>query len=194
MTTNLKDVPNELLEKIREQFEKNNQVRELRVRQQRLQREGKWMESLGVAKQIEALYDKVVCEYLQESERQVSTIDISDMDIPKSDKDALMQRFLVCFMCADMIETSIMDMDDILHRHDRDLHVETFDDMREVFALAKEKLKFLKENSGYMNDLFWADKCDDMYDMIMNKSASIIRKRTKDSSWGKNKAEKEKFI
>ena len=66
--------------------------------------------------------------------------------------------------------------------------------MREVFALAKEKLKFLKENSGYMNDLFWADKCDDMYDMIMNKSASIIRKRTKDSSWGKNKAEKEKFI
>ena len=88
MTTNLKDVPNELLEKIREQFEKNNQVRELRVRQQRLQREGKWMESLGVAKQIESLYDKVVCEYLQESERQVSTIDISDMDIPKSDKDA----------------------------------------------------------------------------------------------------------
>lgn len=186
MELNVSDIPQSLLDIINEQFERDERVRHLRVQQQMYSRCGKFAEALSVAKRLEALRNKCVYEYMSEAEREVSEIDISSVGIPLSDKEELMNLLLVCFMCGDIIESSIMDMNDLLHKHDKSLSIEKFDDIRSLMRMCKEKLKYLQKNSGYMKDLVWGYKCDDMFLMLKNKARSIMRKRKNDPNYGKN--------
>ena len=69
-----------------------------------------------------------------------------------------------------------MDVDDILHKYDKELKFEMFDDIRQVSKMAKDKLRFLGENSEYLKEAVWSDRCDDMYEMIKSKARSIVNK------------------
>ena len=180
------DIPQELMSKIRESFESEPKVRELRVQQQMLMRTGKYDAALALAKQVDVLFNRVVFEYLENAESEVEKIDIATMDMPIKDKEDLMKRLLVCFMCADIIESSVIDMDDILHRYDKNTYMEMFNDIRQVMSMAKEKLRYMQQNSGYMKDLVWGEKCDNMYEMMLSKAGSIMRKMKSDPNWGKN--------
>ena len=170
-------IPSELLSKIRMIFESSPRVRELRMRKELLMREGRHLEALGVSRSLDELFHRCVYEYVDEASRQVEHVDVSSMDIPLEDKERILSLLLVCFMCADMIESAVMDMDDVLHRHDPSLCMEMFNDLRELLSLSREKLKYLQENSGYMDGLVWSERCDDMYEMMQSKARSLIRKR-----------------
>lgn len=186
MMNNVNDIPHELMSKIRESFESEPKVRELRVQQQMMMRTGKYDAALALAKQIDVLFNRVVYEYLENAENEVEKIDIATIEMPIKDKEELMKRLLVCFMCADIIESSVIDMDDILHRYDKNTYMEMFNDMRQVMSIAKDKLRYIQENSGYMKDLVWGERCDDMYAMMVSKAGSIMRKMREDPNYGKN--------
>lgn len=98
----------------------------------------------------------------------------------------MMKLLLVCFMCADIIKSSIQDMDSILYRHDKTLKMEMFNDIRQLMEMSEAKLQYLQKNSGYLRDLVWGEKCDNMYEVIKSKAASIMRKRKNDPNWGDN--------
>ena len=182
----INDIPQELLDKIKQQFNADPKIGELRVQQQMLQRSGKFQDALGIARTIEKLYNKCVYEYIKEAEKEVENIDVSDMDIPLADKEMMMQLLLSCFMCADMMKSAIIDIDDILHKYDKELHIEMFNDMRQLMEMSEQKLSFLQKNSGYLKDLVWGEKCDDMYELLLNKAGAIMRKRKNDPNWGNN--------
>ena len=186
MMEKVSDIPQELMSKIRQSFEAEAKVRELRVQQQMLMRTGKYDAALALAKQIDVLFNRVVFEYLENAESEVEKIDIATMEMPIKDKEELMKRLLVCFMCADIIESSVIDMDDILHRYDKNTYMEMFDDIRQVMSMAKEKLRYMQQHSGYMKDLVWGEKCDNMYAMMLSKAGSIMRKMKEDPNYGKN--------
>jgi hypothetical protein len=66
------------------------------------------------------------------------------------------------------------------------MYMEMFNDIRQVMQMSKEKLKYLQENSGYMKDLVWGEKCDNMYEMMLSKAGAIMRKRKDDPDYGRN--------
>lgn len=190
---NVNDLPQELLSKIREQFYSTPRVRQMEVTRQMYLRNGNLASALDMAQEIDALYNKCVYEYMEQNKKQVEQVDIATVDMPVEDKEELMRRLLVCFMCADMIESSVIKMDDILHKYDKNMHMEIFNDISEIMKMSEEKLRYLQENSGYMKDLVWADNCDDMYKMILNKAGAIMRKRKNDPNWGKGKGKVESY-
>lgn len=182
----ISNIPNDLIEKIRLQFEGDARIQQLRVRQGMAQRSGNYMAALELGRTIDMLFDNCVYEYLKEAESQVESVEIDNFDIPMESKERIMQLAVVLFMCADIIDTAVKDIDDVIHKYDKEMHFEMFEDMRQLSDMAKAKLKYFQENSGYMKDLVWADKCDNMYEMIQSKAKSIMRKK-KTSDWGKNK-------
>lgn len=184
MTVN--DLPQELLSKIREQFYATPKVRQMEVTRQMFLRNGNLTAALAMAQDIETLYNKCVYEYMEQNKEQVEQVEIAKAEMSIDDKEELMRRLLVCFMCADIIESSVIDMDDILHRYDKNMYMEMFNDIRQVMQMSKEKLKYLQENSGYMKDLVWGEKCDDMYEMALSKAGAIMRKRKNNPNYGKN--------
>jgi len=184
--TKISELPKELLDKIKAAFDAEPMVQQLRVQQQMLMRTGKYMDALDIAKYIETLYNESVYNYVEESERQVEKIDIASINMPLSEKEDLMKHLLVCFMCADIIKSSIQDMDTILHRYDKTMYMEMFNDMKQIMSMSEEKLQYLQDNSDYLKDLVWSEKCDNMYDMMLSKAGAIMRKRKNDPNWGKN--------
>lgn len=183
---NVSDIPSDLMRKIRESFEAEPKVREMRVQQQMYMRTGKYKTALALAQDLEALFNKVVYEYLEENKQQVEQVDIATLNMPTKDKEGLMKLLLVCFMCADIIKSSVLDMDSILHRYDKSMYMELFNDIKQVMEMSEQKLQYLQDNSGYLKDLVWSEKCDDMYKMLQNKAGAIMRKRKSDPDWGKN--------
>lgn len=176
----INDIPQDLLDKIKEQFDRDPQVVQLRIRQSEHQKKGRFMEALGVAKAIEELYQKVVYAYMEKAEQEVQGIELSTMDMPLEDKERINMLGLVMFMACDIIESAIIDVDDTLHRYDRDLHFEMFNDIRQVADMARKKLQYLSRNSGYMADMAWGDKCDNMYEMMQSKASALMRKRKRE--------------
>ena len=170
------DLPQEVLARIREEFEANPTVQDMRMQQQMCVMQGRLSEALGLAKKLEILYNRCVSQYMHETEEELEHIDLKNVGLSDADMEGVMRLVLVCFMCADIIETSVLDMNDILHRYDKTMNIELFNDIRQLMAMSKAKLKYLQENGDYMKSLVWADKCDDMYEMIKNKATSIMKK------------------
>lgn len=179
-------LPDSLLRKIREQFESTPKVRQMRVSQQMFMRTGKYDVALSLAKDLEELFNSCVYEYIKENGEQVKQVDVASLDMPAADKEDLMKHLLACFMCADIIKSAIQDMDSILHRYDKNMYMEMFNDIRQVMDMSEEKLHYLQENSGYLKDLVWGEKCDNMYEMMLSKAGAIMRKRKDDPDYGKN--------
>lgn len=171
---------------IQDSFETNKDVRLLRTAQQDAQRKGDYGKALSIAKDIQNLWTICLDSYIKKAENEANTFDTDSSDIPRKDKDEMIERLMVLFMCCDIIESATVDVNDILHRTHRDTNIVTFVDLQQTLKLAKEKLKYLQETGDYMKDLVWADKCDNMYDLMLSKAKSIIRKRKESKNWGEN--------
>lgn len=180
------DIPESMMKDIRAVFEATPDVRKLRTQQQMLQRSGRFREALDVAQKLDGLFSVVVDQYMKQTEEEVMTIDTETADIPQKDKDAMMEKIMVLFMACDIVDTAVMDLNDILHRSHPDIDITTFNDIKQISAMARKKLQYLQEKGDYMQDLIWADKCDNMYEVIQSKARSIIRKKKEDLNWGRN--------
>lgn len=183
----LKDIPDTMLSLIRERFETDERVRKLRILQDLHLRKGRYEQSFAIAGQIESLFADVVRMYIESADQQQVQFDTETMEMSRDDKDRMLQLLLVVFISCDIIESSIIDLNDTLHRTNKDVDITTFDDLSAALKMAKEKLKYLSKNSNYMEDLTWADGCDNMYRLMQNKAKAIIRKeRTQKATWGDN--------
>ncbi len=180
------DLPKELLSRIREQFYATPKIRQMEVTRQMYLRNGNLKAALALAQDIDALFNRCVYEYIEENKAQVEQVDIAVAEIPTEDKENLMKHLLACFMCADIIKSSIQDMNSILHKYDKNMYMELFNDIKQVMEMSEQKLQYLQHNSGYLKDLVWSEKCDDMYKMVLSKAGAIMRKRKSDPNWGKN--------
>ena len=172
-----KDIPDSMMANIREAFDRDPKVVEMRIHQHNLERSGNFHAALDVAEKIDYLFTRVVQEYIEEAEKECKNIHLNETGMPEQDIESLLECVVTLFMACDVIETAIMDANDIIHRTDKGLHFEMFDDLSRLSKMVRDKLQFMQENSGYGKDIVWADKCDNMYDMMRNKARSIIRKR-----------------
>lgn len=172
-----------MLRQIRNSFEDDPQIKQMRIRQDVLLRSGNAVQALEWGKKIESLFAKVVDNYIEEAANEVETFSLEEAGIPPEDIEKITEHAVTMFMACDIIESCIIDINDILHKTDKDLHFEQFDDIKQLGEMVKSKLDFLQKNSKYMNNAFWGDKCDDMYSMMQNKAKAIIRKRNEDKNW-----------
>lgn len=87
----MKDVPQELLDAIRQQFEADPRIRQMRIQQNLAQRQHNFSKALAIGKKIEHLYGLAVQAYLEETEKQYSDIDLKAADLPAQDRDELVE-------------------------------------------------------------------------------------------------------
>lgn len=187
MGINIKDIPDSLLSLIKRRFDNDARVQNLRIRQNLCFRNGQLQAAMQIAEEIEVLYAEVVRIYLEEADKKQVSFDTDTMNLPQADKDRMLELLMVLFMCCDIIECSVVDVNDVLHRTKKDLKITTFDDINNSMKMAEEKLKYLSKNSEYMNDNAWSDHCNNMYKLMQNKARSIIRKyKENNGTWGNN--------
>lgn len=180
-----KDIPAELMSQIRNKFEADPKVKGLRTQQYLLQQKKDYNAALVIGKMIEVLFGTVVQAYLDEVNAECEEIDFKDLDIPNEDKEEISILNVTLFIAIDIVESCLIDINDVLHRTDKTLNYEMHDDLKELSEMIQAKMKYWSENSQYLNDKEWGVRVDDMYQMMKNKAKAIIRKR-KSEKWGTN--------
>lgn len=188
---NINDIPSKMLDAIRLRFEAMPEVLRLRAQEQLAKRDFNFGLALETAKQIDLLFAATVEDYMSEAEKEVKAID-TDLDaFPEKERDEMMVKALIIFMACDIIDTAVIELNDIFHRSVPSYDISAFSDIQQLGQLAKQKLQYLQETSDYMRDLVWAEKSDNMYEMMQSKARSIMLKRKSSKEWGKTMRERE---
>lgn len=173
------------MSQIRNKFEADPKVKGLRTQQYLIQQKKDYNAALVIGKMIEVLFGTVVQAYLDEVNAECEEIDFKDLDIPNEDKEEISILNVTLFIAIDIVESCLIDINDVLHRTDKTLNYEMHDDLKELSEMIQAKMKYWSENSQYLNDKEWGVRVDDMYQMMKNKAKAIIRKR-KSEKWGTN--------
>ena len=104
---------------------------------------------MQIGQTIEALFSKVVYEYLKEANDEAERIDIGTLNISKEDKAEINTLIVTLFMACDIIESATMDFNDVLKRVDDTLVMEQFDDIRERQGEVALPLSELQADEGF---------------------------------------------
>lgn len=173
----IKDVPQELLNTIKEAFDAGPKIREMRIRQDMYVRRRQFKAAFAIGAEINDLFSKVVRTYLEQTEQEYHVIDLKAADLPENDRQELVEIVLTLFLAADIIDTAAMDFNDVLHRTDKTMDMVQFNDIRKLAKEAKGKLEWFSTHSPYMNDIDFGNKSDNMYGLLRNKARSFLNKQ-----------------
>lgn len=178
----LKDIPSDLLAKIDEQFYHHPRIRQMRIEQQVLQNKGMLMQALDIGKEVEELHTRAIYAYMQMAEDEATNLHLEDVDLNKEDEEFLRTAEIALFMACDIINCCLIDMNDTLHRKDKTLNYEAFNDMKSIIELVKAKLNYLRKKSSYLQNEKWGDLCDNAYKMLMSKAKRMRQEERKKKS------------
>lgn len=173
----MSDIPSESVQLAREQFESNPLVRQMRCQQQLALSKGNYMGAMAIGQKLEGIFSKVLVDLMRDAESTVTKVELNTDDFPADKRKEMVEIIVTLFMACDIIETAVMDFNDIIHERDKTLEFDAFNEILELKDKAKAKLKYFSTHSKFMKGMYWADRCDDMYRMLRNKAGSIIRRR-----------------
>jgi uncharacterized Ntn-hydrolase superfamily protein len=172
--------PHELSEDIkqilRNKFDNDFRIRSLNAQAQRHLQAGHYAEAMKIRQQIETLFVKVQVAYCQEAESQVEELTLDQAKVPVDDQKKINQLMVTLYMAVDIMDSCLLDINDTLHRTDKNLNYEKIRDLQEVAHLCKEQMAEFGKQAGYTKYPTWGDITDNMYEMMQKKAMSIIRK------------------
>lgn len=168
-------------------FLNNPSIKKLDSLANTLLKRGDYIGSLNTKKEINSQWEYVKQQHLNSYDKIIEeTVKLSDLNLPQETLNTILENILTIFICCDIIETANMNANDAIKKVDKSYSIDNFLDLVDLIGNVKRKLDYLKSSTGYMDDLYWADSCDKHYDMIMNKSKSIIKKKGDINKWGTN--------
>lgn len=176
-TLDIKDVPKTELDRIRDMVEADPRVRQLRVKQNILQRQGNIPEAISIGKQINEAFYAVVAEVMAETDKECENVDLATVKVPEETADKLNEIIVTLQLAIDIVDTCIMDFNETLHSADSTLTLESFDDIRELGQKVRTKLDYFSKKSKVFKLLSFADKSDNMYGLLRSKARSLINKK-----------------
>lgn len=179
------NIPVEIELKLRKEFESHPKVIELTKGQGEAMRRGDYIKSLKLASTVGKMWNEVKESYIKSTMKDCEKISFANLGLPKEDMDEVSRRLITIFMAAEIMDFAVFEINEILRKTDKDFCFDMFEDFMLLNHELKDKMKFFDMNTSYNKDLFWPDKCDDMYDAMIKKAKQIIRKRHQ-KGWGDN--------
>lgn len=114
----------------------------------------------------------------------MQNIDLSSLPIANKDKKRILVFWIVAFMAGDIMESCVMDIEDVLARYE--ISSDLFDGVRDLKDVARRELRKLKAGSSFRDDEAWGYACDNVYEILRGKAKRIIKLEKEDPNWGKN--------
>jgi len=92
------------------------------------------------------------------------------------DQEILSINSNMVILLADMLETSVMNINEVFHRNNPEWRVEMFDNLKKLSRECADQIKWMsKETDDFYQNTF-ADVADNITEMVKNKVKSLLRK------------------
>ena len=168
--------------KLRRAFEANAKIIALKQKADALSNQGLFAQAMNVNKQIKDLWEVTLKEYISSYTKTQESLTLASCGLDRIQQDKVNNILLALFMCCDIIDTGIKDINDILHKKDGSLHFEEFSGIKDLADEVKRKIEFLYQETTYFKDTRMANANDNMYQMLLNKAKKLIREEEERST------------
>ena len=170
------EIPEELMKLMRQQFEDQPKIRQLRIAADQKLRKGQYVQAMQLNEKIEELFSVVVLEYLKKAERETKTYSLEASKMPRQDVATCVQLIVTLYMAIDIIDTCIKNVNETLHKTNKDVSLSMFEDINQLTKMIKAKMEFFNRDTTFLKYNYWGDITDNMYEMMKNKAKAIITK------------------
>lgn len=171
------DIPDDLMKQMRFEFDRDERIRLLRTQQQLAMREGKIQQAMDIGKTVNHLWERVLMGYVDEANNEADNINIESIGLSYEQMERINTLVITLFMCCDIIDSTIMDVNDVIKKKDDTLQFEQFDEVKELAKMVKGKLAILGKQTKFLKSNDWGNIVDNMYQMMYNKAGNIIRRK-----------------
>ena len=154
---------------------KNEKLNKLQQQFFALRKSGMFVQAIEVGRKIDEMRKEIFTKWITELVNRARVVDLNKSDLPNEVKEKMNILYVTVFMACDIIESGVLDMNDTLHKAAPTFRVELFDDILRLAKKAKEHISQLQRNTSYLNNSFWGERCDDMYEMMQNKAKKLIK-------------------
>lgn len=168
--------------KLRRAFEANDKVIALKQKADALSNQGLFAQAMNVNKQIKDLWEVTLKEYISSYTKAQESLTLASCGLDKIQQDKVNNILLSLFICCDIIDTGIKDINSILYKKDGSLHFEEFSGIKDLADEVKRKIEFLYQETTYFKDTKMSSASDNMYQMILNKAKKLIREEEERST------------
>lgn len=170
------ELTDELIEQCRVAFESDPTIRELNIKHERLRRSGRFEEAMRLTEKKKELFDKVLAAYEEQLAAEVEKMTLTAADLPREDVKQLECIIITIEMAIDILDSCLMDANDIIHRTHKDFSLEQWDNLHELSQVCREQIKEFGNTQKFLSYGIWGDIVDNMYSMMQNKAKAIIKK------------------
>ena len=154
---------------------KNETLTKLQQQFFNFRKSGMFVQAIEVGKKIDKIQKEIFTKWITDLTNEARVVDLNKSDLPNEVKEKMNILYVTIFMACDIIESGVLDMNDTLQKTAPTFRVELFDGILKLAKEAKEMLSRLQRNTGYLNNSFWGDRCDEMYEMMQNKAKKLIK-------------------
>lgn len=94
----------------------------------------------------------------------------------EDEETELVTKLNMLFLLVDMLDTTTMEVNELIHRYDKTSNYCDFTGINELGNACKEKINFMHQFATYQYQQIFAEGADKITEMVRNKVRSIIRK------------------
>ena len=115
-------------------------------------------------------------EYLRQNAVYRKRVVDFKKNMSDEDQEILSINSNMVILLADMLETSVMNINEVFHRNNPEWRVEMFDNLKKLSRECADQIKWMsKETDDFYQNTF-ADVADNITEMVKNKVKSLLRK------------------
>lgn len=172
-----------------EKFNTAPQVKELKRQIQNLQSSFRYIQAMELQKKLNGIAYKVAKELIEEANKKEEHISLTQVELTDKERQEIIDLRICLDILSDCMESYVMDIDDVLKRHDKTLSFEDYKPTIDLLREARRHLSWCSDNFDYRQYVPWGDECDKLIKMVRNK-AGKIKRETKKAALSKAESEK----
>lgn len=172
----LEQLPKSIQDKLSDVIELNSAIKSLRLKLEKCRQK---MDYVGMARcqhQMQQLRHYVEEEYMKQNLAFRKRLSDFKNNMSDDDQEILAVNSNMVILLADMLETSVMEINEVFTRNNPAWRVEMFDRLQELGRECADQIRWMsKETDEYYQNTF-ADVADNITLMVRNKVKSLLRR------------------
>lgn len=144
-----------------------------------LQRAFQYVQAMQLQKKLNEVEYKVAKELIDEQKSKVEKVNLTQVALTDKERNEIVDLRICLDILSDCMESFVMDINDILQRHDKTLTFEEYNPTIKMLREARQHLSWCSNNTEYRNYEPWGDECDKLIKSVRNKATKIKRETKK---------------
>lgn len=183
----IEQLPKSIQDKLADTIELNPVIKSLRAKLENARQKRDYVTMARMQHNIMELKRYIESEYLKQNLEMKKRVAEFKSNMSEDDQEILSIHSNMIIMLADMLESCVMEVNEVFERNNPAWRIEMFDRLKQLGRECADQIKWMSQETDDFYQLTFADTADNVTEMVRNKVKSLLRKVYKHNDSKKRK-------